>query len=208
MSKKGKKYYVVWEGVTPGIYETWTQCQLQIAGYPNAKYKSFKTKEQAKAAYNSTYDENILRKESIATSWDESVIEKNSIAVDAACSGNPGDMEYRGVVTYGAEEIFRVGPLKKGTNNIGEFLALVHALAYLKKAKKEDVMIYTDSRIAMGWVKKKKSKTKLAQSSINKPIFMLIERAESWLANNTYKNPIVKWETKLWGEIPADFGRK
>lgn len=208
MSKKGKKYYVVWEGVTPGIYETWTQCQLQIAGYPNAKYKSFKTKEQARAAYNSTYDENILRKESIVTSWDESVIEKNSIAVDAACSGNPGDMEYRGVETYGADEIFRVGPLKKGTNNVGEFLALVHALAYLKKAKKEDVTIYTDSRIAMGWVKKKKSKTKLVQSSINKPIFMLIDRAESWLANNTYKNPIVKWETKLWGEIPADFGRK
>jgi len=208
MSKKGKKYYVVWEGVTPGIYETWTQCQLQIAGYPNAKYKSFKTKEQARAAYNSTYDENILRKESIITSWDESVIEKNSIAVDAACSGNPGDMEYRGVETYGADEIFRVGPLKKGTNNVGEFLALVHALAYLKKAKKEDVTIYTDSRIAMGWVKKKKSKTKLVQSSINKPIFMLIDRAESWLANNTYKNPIVKWETKLWGEIPADFGRK
>jgi len=208
MSKKGKKYYVVWEGVTPGIYETWTQCQLQIAGYPNAKYKSFKTKEQARAAYNSTYDENILRKESIVTSWDESVIEKNSIAVDAACSGNPGDMEYRGVETYGADEIFRVGPLKKGTNNVGEFLALVHALAYLKKAKKEDVTIYTDSRIAMGWVKKKKSKTKLVQSSINKPIFMLIDRAESWLVNNTYKNPIVKWETKLWGEIPADFGRK
>jgi len=208
MSKKGKKYYVVWEGVTPGIYETWTQCQLQIAGYPNAKYKSFKTKEQARAAYNSTYDENILRKESIVTSWDESVIEKNSIAVDAACSGNPGDMEYRGVETYGADEIFRVGPLKKGTNNVGEFLALVHALAYMKKAKKEDVTIYTDSRIAMGWVKKKKSKTKLVQSSINKPIFMLIDRAESWLVNNTYKNPIVKWETKLWGEIPADFGRK
>jgi ribonuclease HI len=208
MAKKSKKYYVVWEGVTPGIYESWTECQLQIAGFPNAKYKSFKTKEQALAAYNSTYDENIERKESKVTAWDESVIVKNSIAVDAACSGNPGDMEYRGVDTYSADEIFRVGPLKKGTNNVGEFLALVHALAYLKKLDKEDVLIYTDSKIAMGWVKKKKAKTKLAQSSINKPIFMLISRAETWLANNTYKNPIAKWETKLWGEIPADFGRK
>jgi hypothetical protein len=36
----------------------------------------------------------------------------------------------------------------------------------------------------------------------------MIERAEKWLKENRYSNKIVKWETELWGEVPADFGRK
>ena len=123
--------------------------------------------------------------------------------MDAACSGNPGNMEYRGVYPPTMQEIFRIGPLKKGTNNIGEFLALVHGLALLKQ-KGSSLPIYSDSRNAIGWVKKKKCKTLLE----NEPIFDMIERAEKWLKTNTYTTPILKWETSEWGEIPADFGRK
>ena len=61
---------------------------------------------------------------------------------------------------------------------------------------------------AISWVKQKKCKTKLVQSSKNKEIFDLIKRATDWLKNNDYKTTIVKWETKAWGEIPADYGRK
>jgi ribonuclease HI len=135
-------------------------------------------------------------------------INYNSICVDAACSGNPGDMEYRGVVTSTEEELFHIGPLKEGTNNIGEFLAIVHALAYLQKKNRPDIAIYTDSKTALAWVHNKKAKTKLELSSKNKPIFDLITRAESWLNSNTYQNKILKWETENWGEIIADFGRK
>lgn len=133
---------------------------------------------------------------------------KNSLAVDAACSGNPGDMEYQGVHIATGKKIFHVGPLEEGTNNIGEFLALVHALALLKNEGKPNLTIYTDSRNAMLWVKAKRCNTKLEQTPRNEKIFEMIDRAEQWLANNPVTNPILKWETEVWGEIPADFGRK
>jgi len=208
MSKK-KKYYVVWEGVTPGIYEDWTSCQLQISGFPGAKYKSFKTKAEAEEAYSGSYlDELKVKKRKAETHFDTELILENSISVDAACSGNPGDMEYRGVITYTKEEIFRKGPFKKGTNNIGEFLALVHALALLKKQGDLEKTIYTDSRTAMSWIKHKRVKTTLKKDRHNAILFTMMERAVSWLKTNEISNPIVKWNTKEWGEIPADFGRK
>ena len=131
----------------------------------------------------------------------------NSISVDAASSGNPGKMEYRGVDTKTKKQLFIQGPFEEGTNNIGEFLALVHGLALLKK-NKSDRILYTDSRTAMSWVKKKKCNTKLERNKKNEALFELIERAVNWLKENTYATTIVKWETKAWGEIPADFGRK
>ena len=127
-------------------------------------------------------------------------------AVDAACSGNPGPMEYRGVDLNTGRQIFHFGPMH-GTNNIGEFLALVHGLALLKQ-KGSDLPIYSDSRNAISWVKKKQCKTLLTETAANKPIFDLIQRAEHWLQNNSYTTQILKWETSVWGEIPADFGRK
>lgn len=206
-----KKYYVVWEGNEPGIYDNWTDCQLQIKGYSGARYKSFKTLEAAQEAFGSDSADFIKKgkgKAPTAVRRDHPDIIWNSIAVDAACSGNPGDMEYRGVDTKTGHEFFRQGPFKKGTNNVGEFLALVHALAYLKKTGKGDLTIYSDSKIAMGWVAKKQVKTTLKKSSQNAILFDLIERGIIWLNNNTYSNPILKWDTKNWGEIPADFGRK
>jgi ribonuclease HI len=130
-----------------------------------------------------------------------------SIAVDAASSGNPGIVEYRGVDTQTKKTLFHKGPFQKGTNNVGEFLALVHGLAYLKKIKSQR-LLYTDSKTAISWVLKKKCNTKLESSLENQPLFELIQRAEQWLKSNTFSTKIVKWETKSWGEIPADFGRK
>ena len=129
-----------------------------------------------------------------------------ALCVDAACSGNPGPMEYRGVHLPSGKEIFRFGPIQ-GTNNIGEFLAIVHALALLKQ-KGLSMPIYSDSVNAINWVKKKQCKTKLERNEKTEELFRLIGRAEKWLAENKYDTPILKWETKQWGEIPADFGRK
>jgi ribonuclease HI len=117
-------------------------------------------------------------------------------------------MEYRGVLTHNKKQLFIKGPFKKGTNNIGEFLALVHGIALLKSKNKANIPIYSDSRIAMSWVKKKQCRTNLVFDASNKDLLDLIKRAEKWLEENTYNNPILKWETKAWGEIPADFGRK
>lgn len=208
----GKKYYVVWDGFETGIFETWEKCKIAIKGYPQAKYKSFKTLEMAKDAFSRSYYD-FAGKKGFTSELTQEELNKigqpnfNSISVDAACSGNPGTMEYRGVDTKTKKQIFIQGPFEEGTNNIGEFLAIVHGLALLKK-KQVDCIIYTDSKTAMSWVKKKKCNTKLELTAKNKTLFEFVKRAEIWLEQNTYTTPIVKWETKAWGEIPADFGRK
>ena len=204
-----QKYYVVWDGVTPGIYDSWTNCLLQTKGYEGAKYKSFDTKEEAERAFASSpyqYIGKNTKKETTKPIVYPNEVIDNSLAVDAACSGNPGAMEYRGVHIASRQEIFHFGPMK-GTNNIGEFLAIVHGLALLKQ-KGFDMPIYTDSVNAMKWVKQKKCKTQLPRTSETEELFLIIERAEKWLKENKYTTQIIKWETKQWGEIPADFGRK
>lgn len=211
-----QKFYVVWEGVTPGVYTSWTDCQLQIKGYEGAKYKSFDTREEAERALGTSPYAYIGKnaKKKAETSGNSShsshqlpsAVIDNSLAVDAACSGNPGPMEYRGVHIASQQEIFHFGPMK-GTNNIGEFLAIVHGLALLKQ-KGFDMPIYSDSVNAINWVRQKKCKTKLPRTKETEELFLVIERAEKWLKDNTYTTRILKWETKEWGEIPADFGRK
>lgn len=210
---KKEKYYVVWAGVNPGIYTSWTDCQLQIKGYEGAKFKSFETREEAERAFASSPYEYIKRTtashnhapKNTDAPLPDAVIE-NSLAVDAACSGNPGVMEYRGVHVGSRQQVFHFGPMY-GTNNIGEFLAIVHGLALLQQ-KGFDMPIYSDSVNAISWVKQKKCKTKLPRDAKTEKLFLLIERAEKWLRENTYTTRILKWETKQWGEIPADFGRK
>lgn len=208
---KKQKYYVVWAGVTPGIYTSWTDCQLQTKGYEGAKYKSFESREEAEKAFASSPYAYIGRnaakeKPALTDAPLPAAIVENSLAVDAACSGNPGAMEYRGVHVASRQQVFHFGPMY-GTNNIGEFLAIVHGLALLKQ-KGLDMPIYSDSVNAINWVRQKKCKTKLPRNAKSEALFLLIERAEKWLRENTYTTPILKWETKLWGEVPADFGRK
>ena len=209
------KYYVVWNGICPGIYTSWTDCQRQINGYEGAIYKSFNTQEEAEKAYNSSpyiyigkkkEETNLETKQSNDTSQYPQVVQKEAIAVDAACSGNPGPMEYRGVYLRTGQQIFHFGPIH-GTNNIGEFLAIVPALALLKK-QGLSMPIYSDSRNAIGWIKQKKCKTKLERNARTEEVFQMIDRAESWLKNNSYNTQVLKWNTSEWGEVPADFDRK
>lgn len=209
--KKTPKYYTVWNGVQPGVYDTWTECQLQIKGFEGARYKSFPSRQEAEEAYNGNPWDYIGQK--AAKSKADALFENpdlaivDSICVDAACNGSGGNVEYQGVHTTTRQVIFKMGPFKDGTNNIGEFLALVHGIALLKQQGK-DIPVYSDSRTAMAWVRDKKCKTKHPQSPKNTQLFNLIKRAENWLRTNTYPNQIIKWPTKEWGEIPADFGRK
>jgi len=207
---KKQKYYVVWEGNVKGIYNSWEECQMQIKGHPSAKYKAFDSLAEAEYANKRNYFEFVKKtvKPADKKKQSTSAIITDSISVDAACSGNPGDMEYQCVETISGKVIFHKGPFKEGTNNIGEFLGLVHALALLKKLNNHHTSIYSDSITAISWVKKKKAKTNLMETEKNSELFELIERAEIWLKTNTFENKIIKWDTQSWGEIPADFGRK
>ena len=213
MSKKKKKYYTVWQGHKKGVFESWNACKKQIKDYQGAQYKSFPTLTEAQNALKGNYFDFIGKNKTFSSGLSEAELKKiglpnyNSIAVDAASSGNPGIMEYRGVDTKTKKQLFIQGPFEQGTNNIGEFLALVHGLAFLKKHNSQRIM-YTDSRTAMSWVRKKICNSKLPRSAKNKPVYDLVDRAVEWLKTNEYSTTIVKWETKAWGEIPADFGRK
>ena len=208
MGTKRKKFYVVWDGHEPGIYESWNDCKLQVKNYPQAKYKSFPNKTSAEEAFNmGFYEFQKLKNSKKLSKRLPAEVDLHSICVDAASSGNPGKMEYRGVDTKTQKVLFHKGTFERATNNVGEFLALVHGLAYLKK-NKSDRFIYSDSMTAMSWVRKRHCKTKLQQNKKNAEVFELINRAEDWLKTNTYQTQILKWETKTWGEIPADFGRK
>ncbi len=207
-----QKFYVVWKGKIPGIYTSWEACQKQISGFKDAQYKSFKTKEAAELAFSKPYEKADAKDKRAQISnlyldfKDEIVWD--SICVDAACSGNPGPMEYQGIDLQSQKIIFHAGPYDDGTNNIGEFLAIVHALAYFEQQSITGKAIYSDSAIAIGWVKRKKCNTKLKHNGKNGKIFELSRRAENWLKTHEFDCNILKWDTDRWGEIPADFGRK
>ena len=212
MAKPRKKYYVVWEGREPGIYENWEECKATIEGFQAAKYKSFQLKEEAETAFLNGHECYLSsapgagKRERVLFSLPEGV-PSDSICVDAACKGNPGILEYRGVQATTGKELFRQGPFPQGTVNIGEFLAVVHALAMLKK-QGNTAPIFSDSITAIKWVKDKQVRTKLERTKKNAALFELVDRAIHWLECNKYPNKIRKWDTASWGEIPADFGRK
>lgn len=216
------KYYVVWAGHNPGVYDNWDDCQEQIKNFPNAKYKSYASSAAAAKAYRQGYSReagadlaNLLdaagaqRSTAGATQnyFDNPEVDLNAWAVDAACSKNPGPVEYRGVELMSGRELFRIGPLQGGTNNLGEFLAIVHALALQDKLGICHP-IYSDSVSGMAWVRNRKIKTSLTETDDNRQLFILLRRAMQWLNTHSYRSRIMKWDTPRWGEIPADFGRK
>jgi ribonuclease HI len=209
------KFYVVWQGRNPGIYSSWEACSKEISGFNGAKYKSFPNRLTAETAFREG-PEKYWGKDVIPMIDLSTVAEHPqgaAIAVDAACAGNPGKMEYQGVFVDFATQpatrqlLFKSPVFENGTNNIGEFLAIVHALA-LEKKNGWKWPVYSDSVNAQLWVRQKKCKTKLQRNAKNDYLFQLVERAENWLNNNTIEVSILKWKTEIWGEIPADYGRK
>lgn len=210
-----RKFYVVWKGLSPGIYDSWQECEAQVQGFAGARYKSFNSIEAATEAFRGSYEDQATlliamasRKPQVSDFSAFPEIRTDAIAVDGACAGVPGPMEYRGVEVATGREIFHFGPLDGGTNNIAEYLALVHALALLDKRGDHSTPIYSDSRTALSWLRNRRSKTTLERTGRNARVFELLERANRWVATHALVNPVLKWQTEEWGEIPADFGRK
>lgn len=207
-----QKFYVVWNGLKTGVFTSWKECERQVKGIEGALYKSFANREEAEHAYARGPHDYIQRHRPAAAPSakraPEAVLQSNAIAADAACSGNPGPMEYRGVYIPTGQELFHFGPVR-GTNNIGEFLAIVHAMALIEREGWQ-MDVYSDSRNAIKWVTEGTCKTRMAVTDDTRPLFALIARAEAWLSSHpkATRPRLVKWDTDHWGEIPADFGRK
>lgn len=212
MGQKKPKYYVVWQGRIPGVYDSWDEAKVQTDGFAKPLFKSFDSKPAALKAFKEKPHLHIGQGPKPVATQGKLLAQigppiQDSLVVDAAWNTATGDMEYQGIYLGTRQRLFLMGPYQDGTNNIGEFLAIVHALALLHQ-KNSNIPVYSDSRTAIGWVKKKKANTKLAETTRNSELFDLLERAEKWLETHRYANPVLKWETDVWGENPADFGRK
>lgn len=209
MAKK-YNFYVVWEGNKVGIFNSWKECSDSIKGFAGAKYKGFVTMEEAESALKQDYTA-FYKTQSKTTApkinKSHSQPPVTALCVDAACSGSNGVMEYRGVILPQRQQVFHRGPFPKGTMNIGEFLAIVTGLAMLEK-NNWDMPLYSDSKTAIAWIKKKAINSKLERTDETEELFKVIDKAMEWLNTHGVKYEIKKWETDVWGEIPADFGRK
>jgi ribonuclease HI len=204
-----EKFYVVWKGRKRGVFSTWKECSAQVKGYTGAEYMAFESRALAEQAFRGRYEEyrdGHSRAARLSRAGGDAPA-PDSIAVDASCVGNPGPVEYRGVRVGDGREVFRKGPIQNGTNNIGEFLAIVHALAYLKQ-RGWNWPVYSDSTQAIRWVQEKRCKTKLPRTNDTREVFTLIAHAEEWLRKNSYAIEVRKWKTEKWAESPADFNRK
>lgn len=215
MASTNRKFYVVWEGRAPGIYDSWEECEAQVTGYPGARYKGFGSQADAVAAFRGDDKSQLDIIRAIGAHRPDIInysafpeIRLDAIAVDGACAKNPGPMEYRGVMVATGEEVFHLGPLEGGTNNIGEYVAIIHAASLFKRRGDTTTPIYSDSRTALSWIRRGHSNTTIKPDGHNTKVIELLRRADAWLAANRIVNPIIKWDTERWGEIPADFGRK
>lgn len=221
--KVAMKYYVVFRGHNPGVYDNWDEVKEQTQGFPGAVFKGYGTSEEATEAYRNfsgtedraelfrlisgTASRSGSSSPSLTSLSDNPEIDSDAWAVDASCLGNPGKMEYRCVDLKTGKVVFQMGPFDDATNNIGEYLALVHAMALMAK-KGEWHNIYSDSKTAMSWWRNRRIKTRLQQTERNSKIFELLARASVWVNTHHFPGRVMKWQTERWGEIPADYGRK
>jgi len=213
--ERRQKYYVVFRGFNPGVYNTWDVCQANTKGFRGASFASFKSEAEAEHAF-SVGDlkkwremEESLKKDR----WMHSEVLKDGpcLVVDAACSGYPGPIEYRGVLLPSMGEAFKYGPFRDGSNNIAEFLAIVSGMKWLNE-RSMTIPIYSDSKCAIGWVSNGGvCNTSMEPEKQGQQVKIEIARAESWLRGPfaaKYIKMLRKWDTEKLGEIPADFDRK
>ncbi len=209
-----KKFYTVLIGRQKGIFDSWEECKKSVQGFPSACFKSFHSREDAEQAWQ----ENFFRRQSKGakqkTSNANTNIPTSGIVVDGACSNNPGLAEYRGVNIETGVELFSHTPFL-ATNNVAEFVAIVHAMAYCIEHNLQETTLYSDSVNAILWIKKGICKSTLKDTSRypdNKFDYArrLIAHSEKWLKEhkNVALPRLVKWDTENWGENPADYGRK
>lgn len=203
MAEKKRKWYVVLKGRTPGVYASWPEAQEQINGVEGAVFKGFESESEAQEAFR----KKRFPGNSAAKAGPSRPPQGHFVIVDASSLGVPGPTEYQGFLMPEKKRLFGVH-IGLATNNIGEFLAIVHALAMLKQQGYPELPIYSDSVTALSWVRNKKVKSNLEQDPSTREAWKLVQRAVVWLHENNFRNPVLKWETEHWGENPADYGRK
>jgi len=162
-----KKFYVVWQGRQTGIFSDWDTCKKQVDAFPSAKYKSFKTRQEAEAAFtgngvssSSKSNTSPAKKKSSSKSIKTYTADEiaampldTKIFTDGGCEPNPGKAG-SGVAVYrdnAVDELWYGLYSPNGTNNSAELNALHQALIMAKAEidKGKSVGVFCDSQYAI-----------------------------------------------------------
>jgi len=143
---------------------------------------------------------------------------EDGIVVDASClpvrDSIPTDGYFHGVVEWQAvdlvsgQTIHASRPYEYGNINLAEFIAIVDALSLLHANGNTSTPVYSDSLTAIAWVKNRKMKTRHPRTGNAYRIMGLADASMDWLLDTKPMNPVRFWDNVLWGENPADYGRK
>ncbi len=202
---KKQKYYVVWVGRALGVFNTWEECQQSISGFPGAKHKAFDCPKEAQAALSDGWEMH----------WGKAAITETGskpdglcLCVGAAWNVETRVLKYCGVLHPEWASTFHLNSIPGATNNIGEFLAIVYALAWLKE-QGISAPVYSDSITALSWVRRKSVQScAVGSAHASAKVEKMIAHSLKWLNDNTDHNPVCKWNTSEWGENPAHFERR
>ena len=175
-----KKYYVVWQGLKPGIYDSWPQAQAQVKGRKDAQFMGFESFEQASQAYAQPYAKALAARNKASgkanTSGKKSSTNskatikaktkaaaiKNSADVniysDGACSPNPGKAG-TGIAIYYGDKLNSLwyGLFEpNGTNNSAELYGLLEAFKMAQHFVKQNlsVQVLSDSKYSIDCITK------------------------------------------------------
>ncbi|WP_429037279.1 viroplasmin family protein [Aeromonas media] len=213
-------HYVVWVGRVPGVYSSWAETELQTKGFSGAKFKGFPSLAAAELAFAGDLGVSIAGKPHImpvgvgkAASHAGGRPGAPYLSVDAAYSSKTNLVEWRGVLVTqsGQKEVFRSSPYVGGSANVGEYLAIVDGIKWICEHMGDATLpIYSDSFNAQTWVARKAHNSNVPSCDA---IRGMLDEANAFLQAGGYDKvkrriPLRDWVTKLWGEIPADFGRK
>lgn len=194
-----KKFYVVWKGRSTGIFTDWDTCKKQVDAFAGAKYKSFKTRDDAEAAFagNATTASSPVKKKSSTQTVKTYTADEidampldTKIFTDGGCEPNPGKAG-SGVAVYRnnvVEELWFGLYNPSGTNNTAELNALHQALMMAKSDvdRYKSVAIFCDSKYsiqcvtqwAANWQKKgwKKPSGEIKNLELIKEMFALYQQ--------------------------------
>lgn len=209
------KFYVVWKGRDTGIFTSWSEVNELIKGFSGAEYKSYADQETAELEFSlgspkgRSNDENhTTTKLKEEPSDDHKAPDHECLTVDGSYLGGKKIMQYRCVWNQSKEEVFSTKPIEGGNQNIAEFLALVGAMKYRVSTKQYDLHIYSDSQTALSWVRNCKIKSSYDLSQLDEVVQERIYGALKFIAKSGVRKNLYKWDSALWGDIPADYGRK
>lgn len=192
-----KKFYVVWQGRETGIFTDWNTCKKQVDAFAGARYKSFKTRAEAQAAFagsaapkSSSLVKKKSTKQTVKTYTADEIAAMaldTKIFTDGGCEPNPGNAG-SGIAVYRnnlIDELWYGLYEPHGTNNTAELHALHQALIMAESEADlgRSVAIFCDSKYsiqcvtqwAVNWQKKgwKKASGEIKNLELIKQMFAL-----------------------------------